>query len=157
MKKRNIILLSLLAVLLLMQLYRPDRNEMAETPDSDLLVSVQPPGEVKVILEQACYDCHSNNTHYPWYAGVAPVSYWIADHVNEGKEHLNFSEWELYDVKRKAHKMEEIAEEVAEGEMPLKSYTVMHGNVKLTAEEIEVLTQWASAMQLRYEGAPAPQ
>ena len=82
---------------------------------------LQIPADVEPILQKACYDCHSNKTKWPWYSGVAPLSWWIVDHVNEGRRELNFSEWNAIPAEKRAKKFEEIAEEVEEGEK-LKIY-----------------------------------
>jgi hypothetical protein len=94
-------------------------------------------------LEKACYDCHSNNTVYPWYANVQPVGFWLDDHVNEGKGELNFDEFLTYPPKKARHKMEKVVEEVKEGGMPLDSYTWIHKNALLTPEEKTEITAWA--------------
>lgn len=151
MKILKFSLVTLLIVFLGMQFVRPEKNMNAEVPATDLIAVEAPDQELAVVLKNACYDCHSNNTHYPWYAEVAPVSFWIADHVEEGKEHLDFSQWDAYSPKKKAHKMEELIEEVKEHEMPLESYTLMHGEAKLTDDQIEALTAWAAMLQTKYE------
>ena len=108
----------------------------------------KPIEEVRAILKENCYDCHSNQTEYPWYSRIAPVSYWLDDHVEEGKEHFNMSAWESYSTKKKDHKLEELIEEVEEGEMPLDSYTWIHGN--LGTEDQEQLIQWAQLVRMSY-------
>lgn len=145
------ILLALLVVFLAMQFYRPQKNVSDTVPSTDLLLVEQPPAELAGIFKAACYDCHSNNTKYPWYNHIAPVSFLLADHVKEGKKHLNFSEWESYSAKKKAHKMEECIEEVKERHMPMESYVWMHPEAKLTDAQIAMLTEWAATLQLKYE------
>lgn len=145
------ILLVLLVVFLAMQFYRPQKNVSDTVPATDLLLVEQPPAELVGIFKAACYDCHSNNTKYPWYNHIAPVSFLLADHVKEGKKHLNFSEWESYSAKKKAHKMEECIEEVKERHMPMESYVWMHPEAKLTDAQIAMLTEWAATLQLKYE------
>jgi hypothetical protein len=103
------------------------------------------PQEVASTLQSSCYDCHSNNTHYPWYANFQPVAWWLADHVKEGKKEVNFSEFATYRIGRQYRKLEEIANEVEEGEMPLQSYTFIHGDAKLSPAQKESLINWASA------------
>ncbi|SFS52889.1 Haem-binding domain-containing protein [Zhouia amylolytica] len=147
------ILLGLLLVLIVMQFIRPDKNQSEEIPVTDIIFATKPSDEIASILKTSCYDCHSNNTEYPWYANVAPVSYWISDHVDHGKGHLNFSEWETYTDKKKAHKMEEIAEEVEAHKMPLESYLWMHGEAKLSQGQIDLLVNWAKTTQVKYETA----
>ena len=99
--------------------------------------------EVESILRRSCFDCHSNETRWPWYSHVAPVSWRVADHVKEGREHMNFSDWSEADgVKR----IGEICEEIEEGEMPLRDYLRMHGDAKLSKEEIATLCSWSQRM-----------
>ncbi len=149
MKKiTKIVALILLAVLLIMQFIRPDKNESGYESVVYFEKETQPSDQIKTILKDNCYDCHSNQTIYPWYAEVAPVSYWLDDHVEEGKEHFNVSNWEQYSTKKKDHKLEELIEEVEEGEMPLNSYTWMHGN--LNQEDKESLIQWAKQLRSKY-------
>lgn len=144
-------LVVLLVIFLGMQLVRPEKNTSEVVAESDFITAETPDDEIAVTLKSACYDCHSNNTKYPWYAEVAPVSFWIADHVEDGTKHLNFSEWTSYSAKKKAHKMEELIEEVKEHEMPLESYVWMHEEAKLTQEQIEALTTFAQMLQTTYE------
>ena len=95
------IALALLIILIGMQFYRPEKNTDTTDHLAAFLTETNPPEEVRVVLKQACYDCHSNNTIYPWYNNIAPVSYWLADHIDHGKGHLNFSEWAEYSDNRK--------------------------------------------------------
>ncbi len=149
--------LILLVVLVAMQFYRPEQNFAQGNHTKVFLKQTNPPEDVKTILQESCYDCHSDNTVYPWYNNVAPISYWIADHVQDGKKHLNFSDWENYSPKKAAHKLEETAEMVSEGEMPLKEYTWTHETARLTAEQIEALVEWAEQSKLLYELGPQPE
>lgn len=141
---------TLLVALVAIQFYRPERNT-AETGHLDtFLEETNPPEQVREILSGACYDCHSNQTTYPWYSQVAPVSFWLADHIDHGKGHLNFSEWSGYPADRKDHKLEEIVEEVKSGEMPLNSYTWVHGEARLSEEERQALVAWADRTRALY-------
>ncbi len=149
MKKTfKIIALILLGTLLIMQFIRPDKNQSGYESIAYFENETRPSDQIKIILKDNCYDCHSNQTMYPWYAEVAPVSYWLADHVEHGREHFNVSDWEQYTNKKKDHKLEELIEEVEEGEMPLNSYTWMHGN--LNEEDKEVLIKWAKELRSKY-------
>lgn len=103
------------------------------------------PDSIQHLLQTACYDCHSNHTNYPWYADVNPVGLWLNHHVNEGKRKLNFSEFALYDARRKAHKLEEIAESVEKHDMPLASYLWIHDEARLTAAQRKAIIDWANA------------
>lgn len=142
------ILIVLVVILVAIQFIPVDKNDAATPEVTAFEAETQPSAEVKNILSANCYDCHSNKTAYPWYAKIAPVSLWIGHHVEEGKEHLDFSNWANYKAKRKEHKLEEVYEEVDEGKMPLKSYTNLHGD--LTEAEKEVLVAWAIKAMKQY-------
>jgi hypothetical protein len=104
--------------------------------------------ELAEVFRANCYDCHSNQTQYPWYSSVAPINFWLDEHVRDGKKHFNVSQWSEYSVKRKDHKLEELIEEVEETEMPLPSYTWVHGD--LTETERQTLIDWAQMARLSY-------
>lgn len=99
--------------------------------------------EVKTVLKRACYDCHSNETVWPWYSKIAPVSFLVAYDVNDGRKHLNFSTWGEYKAKKKNHKLEELVEEVESDAMPMDAYVFMHPETALSAEEKAMLISWA--------------
>lgn len=143
--------LALSVIFVLIQFYRPKKNTALGNHTAIFIVETNPPQNVKVILEQGCYDCHSNNTKYPWYNDIAPVSYWLSNHVKNGKRHLNFSEWEGYTVKKKDHKLEEVIEMMNEGEMPLKEYTWTHEEARLTQEERDAVIEWAKRIRVLYQ------
>ncbi|NCU03497.1 MAG: heme-binding domain-containing protein [Chitinophagaceae bacterium] len=132
----------LIAALVIIQFIRPKQNIAAGPFPADVSTKFAINDNVASILKTACYDCHSNNTTYPWYANVQPVNWWLTDHVNEGKKELNFSEFAGYTAKRQRKKFNEIMDEVKEGKMPLKSYTWMHGNAKLTEAQKNALYKW---------------
>ncbi len=100
------------------------------------------PPSLQATLRTSCYDCHSNNTTYLWYDNIQPVLWYIQDHVEEGKEELNFDEFDQYSAKKKQHKLEEVAEQVEEGEMPLKSYTLTHWNARLSEDQKKELVDF---------------
>jgi hypothetical protein len=133
----------LLAALVIIQFIRPARNISTAASANHISKKYTVPANISSVLEKACYDCHSNNTVYPWYANVQPVGFWLDDHVNEGKGELNFDEFLTYPPKKARHKMEEVVDQVKEGEMPLDSYTWIHKNSILTQEEKSELTAWA--------------
>ncbi|WP_273567234.1 heme-binding domain-containing protein [Maribacter halichondriae] len=143
--------LALLVIFVLMQFYRPEKNIAQGEHTATFLAETNPPPNVKAILVQTCYDCHSNNTVYPWYDNIAPVSYWLSDHIKHGKGHLNFSEWEAYDTKKKDHKLEEVIEMVESGEMPLKEYTWTHEKAQLTTEQRDAIIEWAKRSRALYQ------
>ncbi|MEO2051069.1 MAG: heme-binding domain-containing protein [Allomuricauda sp.] len=144
------IAIALLVVLVGMQFFRPEKNQAEGDYVAAFVAETQPSPEVQGILKSACYDCHSANTNYPWYSNVAPISYWLADHIEEGKEHLDFSDWANYTAKKKDHKLEELVEEVKEGEMPLNEYTWTHADARLTQEQITALLTWAEETRKKY-------
>ncbi len=105
------------------------------------------PPKVKSILKTSCYDCHSNNTIYPSYSKLQPVKWWLADHVNSGKRHLNFDEFNSYSREKKLEKLDEIVETVKEGEMPLASYMVIHQDAKLSASDQAEIEKWINEIK----------
>jgi hypothetical protein len=127
----------LLGGFVLMQAVRFEHTNPPVTGD------VRAPPDVKALLKRACYDCHSNETTWPWYSQVAPASWLIARDVIDGRKHLNFSEWGTWPEARRAKKQAECAEEVEDGEMPPFFYTPLHGDSKLTAIEKARLVEWA--------------
>jgi hypothetical protein len=130
-------LLVLGAGLLVAQAFRIDRTNPPVTSE------VAAPPEVAALLRRACYDCHSNETVWPWYAGLAPVSWLLAHDVGEGREKVNFSTWAALDRAKKRKRLTQSAEEVAEGEMPPWYYLPMHAAAHLAPEEKEALRRWA--------------
>ena len=128
---------ALLIVLIAAQFFQPEKNEGSLVSVVPFLNETNPPENVKAILETTCFDCHSNKTTYPWYNNITPVNYWLESHIKDGKKHLNFSEWSSYSLKKKEHKMDELYEEVEEGEMPLTSYTWTHSDANLTQPKLQ--------------------
>lgn len=150
------IIIALLVVFGIAQFFNPEKNESDIVPASDFILTEKPSEELATIFKQACYDCHSNHTNYPWYDRVTPVNYWVEGHVKHGKGHLNLSLWSTYSPKKKAHKLEECIEMLEEKEMPLKSYTLMHGEAKLSDEQIKKLNMWLTVVKLKYEVTEQP-
>lgn len=151
MKIAKKILWFLLIVFVIAQFFGPDKNDGDITSIDVFLTETNPPEQVKQILKESCFDCHSNKTRYPWYFNVTPVNYWIAGHIDHGKEDVNFSDWVSYSLKKKEHKMEELWEEVKKKEMPLESYTWTHSEANLTDEQIEAVVNWAKGVQENYK------
>ena len=141
MNRKRKIGLGILVLLLIIQFIRRPKNISKEDFSStDFLVTENVPQALALKLKSTCYDCHSNNTVYPWYSEVAPLSWWIQGHVNGGKQNLNFNEWSTYDAEKRNHKVEEIIEEIQERHMPLKSYSNLHKEARLSEEDIKSLT-----------------
>jgi hypothetical protein len=125
----------LVAIFLGIQLIPVDRS------NPPVVLNLEAPIEVKTLLKRSCYDCHSNEVSWPWYGYVAPVSWLVAYDVKEGREELNFSEWNKHSGD--AEMKEEIIEEITEGEMPLPIYLITHSNATVSEQELATLKQWA--------------
>ena len=146
MRKPWVIILIVIAVaLIVIQFFRPERNISKAASTDDIFFQLQTDALVKKNLVNACYDCHSNHTRYPFYANFAPISWMLNNHIVEGKAQLNFSEWGKYSKKEQLKLMTEICEVLTTGEMPLSSYTLMHGNAILNEKEIEDICAWTEA------------
>jgi len=147
MKKK--IFISLLIILVAMQFIRPAENKGQAFSKNDITHFVQVPDSIRNILTASCYDCHSNHTNYPWYAKVNPVGWWLNNHIEEGKAELNFSDFSTYSVKKIDHKLEETAEEVKEGHMPLPNYLWVHADAKLSEAQVNQLVHWVNTERQR--------
>ena len=149
MKKLNLknIGLALLAIFVVIQFFRIDKTNPPIDPNKDFITITHASPEVSSILKTSCYDCHSNEAKYPWYTNIAPFSWWIKHHINEGMEELNFSEWGSYKARRMDHKLKEGIELIEKNEMPLYSYTIMHGDAKLSAEQKEKLISFFKSLR----------
>ena len=139
--------LILLAALVIIQFFHPAKNVAATLSEHHISKLYAVPANVEQILVKACYDCHSNNTKYPWYSKIQPVDWWLNDHINEGKRKLNFDEFTTYRIARQYKKLYECITEVKEGEMPLSSYTLIHKNAILTDAEKEALFTWCETVR----------
>ena len=142
MKRSTKILIGILIVLILIQFIRPKRNNGNALGRNDFTHEIPTSDSIMSILKVSCFDCHSNHTNYPWYAEIKPVSWWLNNHINEGKAELNFSEFASYSLRKKDKKLEETAELVQEHEMPLDSYTWIHKDAKLNQQQIDALVKW---------------
>lgn len=136
------VLLGIIAVFALIQLI-PSKKNVSDQKEPQLFTMYPTSHTVKNILKTSCYDCHSNNTEYPWYSKFQPVKFWLADHIEEGKEHFNIYEFQNYRPWKQYHKIEECLEEIKEGEMPLKSYAFIHSDAVLTELQKHELNLWA--------------
>ncbi len=139
--------LLLLLVFIVIQFFRPAKNKSEGISANDITVKYAAPDDVKAILKTSCYDCHSNNTNYPWYNNIQPVAWWLKNHVDEGKRELNFSEFASYRIGKQYRKLEEINKEVKDGEMPLASYTLIHGDAKLNQQQKLAVANWVTALR----------
>jgi hypothetical protein len=136
-----------LAVLLIaIQFYRPERSNPVVDPAGDIAAQVPVPPAVQSILERSCFDCHSNRTRWPWYSNVAPASWLVAHDVNEGRKHLNFSEWGSYKKGKRVSRLDMMISEVDKGEMPIKNYLLLHGEAALTEADRDAFCAWAEQL-----------
>jgi len=124
------------------QIWRPERTNPPVKSVETLTASTQVPRNVNEILKRSCKDCHSNETVFPWYSNIAPISWSVVDHVREGRDELNFSIWNTYSVSRKKRKLEEICEQVEERQMPHNQYLWLHWDAALSNDEIKILCDW---------------
>jgi hypothetical protein len=146
-RKLKWIFVALVAGFALLQLTNPTRTN--PTVISDLMATNVPPPKVAAMLHAACYDCHSSETRWPWYSRVAPMSWLIANDVKEGRENLNLSDWPNDNPMRAAKRLENMSDEVGSGEMPLKKYTKIHTDARLTESQRKELTDWLDAEATR--------
>ena len=147
MKKRfRFIGLVSVLVLTFIQFFPAQRNLGDRGGSNDIAAHYAVPKDVQTILVNACYNCHSNHTDYPWYVDVQPVGWWLNHHVREAKVELNFSEFGTYGAKRAARKFAAIIDQVEPGDMPLRSYTWMHTEARLPGVQKKLLTVWAQAL-----------
>ena len=135
--------LALVVALIVIQFIPMTKNQAPEWGSADITTVVNTPENIKQMLHTSCNDCHSNSTVYPWYTKVQPFGFWINHHVEDGVRHLNFTEFAKYTSKRKMHKLDEVVEMLDEHEMPLTSYTIIHKNAVLTAQQSADLIAWA--------------
>ncbi len=149
----KIIAYVILATFAIAQFFRPERTNPPIDAARTMQAQLQVPPHVDALLQRACQDCHTNNTNWPWYSNITPVSWFVADHVTEGRRELNFSEWAKYDAKRADHKLEGISEVVEERAMPLPSYLPLHSHARLSEEDIRTLSAWAKAERVRLNGS----
>ncbi|MBP9889054.1 MAG: heme-binding domain-containing protein [Leptospiraceae bacterium] len=145
--KRKRIYLSIVALILILQFIPVNRDN--PIVEADLIASQN----IKTIFKKSCYDCHSNETKYPIYSYLFPVSFFLQHHIEEAREELNFSNWENLSASKKASKASDILEEIQNKEMPLFSYTILHRNAILTNEEIQEIRQWVEEMENQNESS----
>ena len=148
MKKLKIILVIALIIFAGLQFIPTERNIVNEVPETDFIKMYDPPENVASILQNACYDCHSNNTAYPWYNKVQPVSWFLEGHINEAKEHLNFSEFGQLSDRKKRSRIKSIAGQIKDGEMPLFSYKILHQEARLDSEEQALVIEYMRNLKI---------
>jgi Haem-binding domain len=144
---RRKIIITILIILVLIQFIRPKRNVSASGSPQDIAIVYPTPDSVKQLLKRSCYDCHSNNTVYPWYTNLQPVGWWLQMHVNDGKHHVDYSSFASYEPRRQAKALHETVETIKEDEMPLDSYVWIHKNAILTENDKLLISEWATKLE----------
>ncbi len=143
----KITLIILVALFALIQFVRPDLNNPPVEASHTIFASMQVPPDVAALLRKSCFDCHSNETRWPFYSYVAPASWLVADDVKQGRRHLNFSEWGTYSARKQEAKLGKIREEVEEGGMPLPKYLLLHRDATLSQEDRKVIINWVGTVR----------
>ena len=136
------ILIVLLVLFIIIQFFRIDKTNPPVNKGMDFLTIKNTPENIASKIKASCYDCHSNETKYPWYSNIQPVAWFLKDHIDEGRKKLNFSTFATYEPKRQAHKLFETVEMIETDEMPLESYLLAHPEAKMTAEEKQMLIEY---------------
>lgn len=140
-------LVFLLIAFLIIQFFRPKKNLSTAVAINDITTNYAIPADVHAVLKASCYDCHSNNSTYPWYNNIQPVAWYLADHIKEGKKEINFNEFASYKIAKQYRKLEEIINQVEMDEMPIQSYTLIHGGAKLNVAQKSMIINWATVLR----------
>jgi hypothetical protein len=146
---------ALALVFVAIQFVRPEKTNPVINEATTIQAHAQVPSEVNTILQRSCGDCHSHQTRWPWYSRVAPVSWFVIDHVNHGRKHLNFSDWAKYDRREADEMLDGICKTTKSGLMPLSSYLLLHRDAKLTQADVKAICDWTEAERerLAYQSA----
>ena len=147
MKKIKIIALILLLAFVGIQFIPTNRNQSDIVPATDFILVNNVPDNIKNKLQVSCYDCHSNNTNYPWYNKMQPVAWLLEEHIKEGKAELNFSEWDSLSNRRKESKLRSIIKQIEGDKMPLESYTLIHKDAGISEEEKRIINKWIDGLR----------
>ncbi|MEW6126278.1 MAG: heme-binding domain-containing protein [Acidobacteriota bacterium] len=150
-------IISLALLFVVLQFVRPAKTNPMIDDSRALHNQTEMNQEVTAVIKRACYDCHSNDTRWPWYSNIAPVSWFVIDHVNHGRKHLNFSNWADYDKQQKATQLFLIGETVRLGKMPMSSYTLMHADAQLTDDDKKLIAEWVKAEKAKLFNQPQAQ
>jgi hypothetical protein len=131
------------------QFYRPDRTNPPVDERKTMRANTQMTPEVEAVLRRSCNDCHSSETVWPWYSNVSPASWFLKNHVEDGRRQLSFSEWATYPKRKRERKLHEMCEQVEAGEMPLKTYLPLHPSARLSDEDRRVVCEWTKQEEER--------
>lgn len=141
----KLLVIVIIALIVLIQLYRPERFTTAEVTGDHITKKLNVPSNVETILKRSCYDCHSNQTTWPWYSAVAPISWFVISDVTRGRAKMNFSEWGKYSQNKQSIKLDKICDQITDGNMPLKQYLYIHKNAVLSQQDKDILCNWANS------------
>ena len=139
----------LVVALIAIQFIRPDRTNPQVDPSKDFAAQPGSDPSIAALLRRACYDCHSDETQWPWYSNVAPASWQVADDVHTGRRHVNFSIWGKYPPSRRSESLDDIHDQLTSGDMPLRKYLFLHPDARLTPAERESIIAWADREKQR--------
>jgi len=145
--------IGLVVAFVAIQAIRPSKTNPPVDEARTMKANTQMSPEVSAILDRACSDCHSSRTTWPWYSQIAPVSWYVVGDVNDGRKELSLSEWATYEPRRKARKLQEICEQIEKGEMPMKSYVLIHPTARLSDSDKQILCDWAKQERERVLGS----
>lgn len=141
------VVVGLILIFIGMQFFPVTYNKDDAVLESDFIKTYKPPVQIQSILKTSCYDCHSNNTRYPWYSNIQPGGWFMEGHINDGKKELNFSTFGNYSKRRQKSKLKAIINQIKDGEMPLWSYTLIHRNATLSKDDKQILTDWLTTLR----------
>lgn len=147
MKFLRILFILLIAAFVVLQFIGIEKTNPEFDSSGDFIVMENPPADIAQVLRSACYDCHSNQTVWPWYSNIAPISWMLEEHVVDGRDNLNLNYWGEFDVEDRAYVIEEMIEEIEEGEMPIPGYLITHSDAKLSETQKEKLFTWLRSKQ----------
>jgi hypothetical protein len=149
----KVLLIAIVVLIIGVQFARPARTNPPVDESQTIFARTQMPPQVAAIINRSCADCHSNKTEWPWYSNVAPVSWFVTGHVNDGRKVMNLSEWAKLDRDRQDRRLRQICDQVEDGNMPLSSYTPMHPRARLSDGDKKTLCDWTDAERERLEQA----
>jgi len=138
---------TIIGIFVVLQFIRPGRNTMDTPSPHDINTRFAVPPEIQTVLRSSCYDCHSNNTRYPWYAEVQPVGWFLSDDIQNGKKHLNFSEFGRYTVRQQFIRLSDIIEQIDEEKMPLPAYLMIHTDARLSSAQKDLVIAWVRSAE----------
>ena len=151
MNRKRKIIIGLLVLVVVVQTIQPTHNTSKTLSENDISKTYAISEQVHSIFREKCYDCHSNNTRYPWYSYIQPIGWWLAAHIYDGKEHLDFSEFKTYPKKKAIHKLEELSESINEGWMPIDTYLWIHHDATITLSDRDAINAWLKTLPVKIE------